>query len=139
MFKILSLYYIMLLLSLIEGIYVVYMFVFFTTCYSLEIGRWQGEPITNFFKNILNLDVSKLLDHPTSKSKVPKSQICMFGKYASVLIFAHLILRHFVSFFKKINVYVFTIIFLFCFLNYNALLYMTPIFLLELFLYFYRQ
>ena len=130
---ILFFYYIMLLISLIEGIYIVYMFVFFKTCYSLEIGRWQGDPITNFFKNKFKLDVTKLFDHPTTKTKVPKSQICMFGKYASVLILVHLILRHFVSFLKHINLYVFIIIFLFCLLNYNALLYMIPVFLIELF------
>ena len=121
----------MLVISLMEGLYIVYMFVFFKTCYSLEIGRWQGEPITKFFKKIVNLDVGELLDHPTTECQIPKSQICMFGKYASVLIFAHLICRHFVSFLKKINVYVFIVIFLFCFMNYNALLYMVPIFVLE--------
>ena len=122
----------MLSVSILEGLYIIYMFIFFKTCYSLEIGRWEGAPITGFFSNILKLNVEKLLDHPTQKCLEPVSQICLFGKYAAVLIFVFLVMRHFCQGLKKINMYVFLVIFLFSFMNYNALLYLVPVFILEI-------
>ena len=122
----------MLAISILEGLYIIYMFIFFKTCYSLEIGRWQGAPITGFFSKKFKINVEKLLYHPTEKCEEPESQICLFGKYASVLIFVFLVMRHFCVGLKKINTYVFIAIFLFSFMNYNALLYLVPIFILEI-------
>ena len=121
----------MLYISVIEGLYIIYMFIFFKTCFTLEIGRWKGAPITRFFKDILKINVDKLLDHPTEKCDQPQSQICLFGKYAAVLIFIFLIMRHFCTCLKNINLYVFITIYLFSFMNYNALLYLTPVFIFE--------
>ena len=121
----------MLYISIVEGLYIIYMFVFFKTRYSLEIGRWKGNPITDFFKG-LNIDIKDYIDHPVKKSEEKESQICKFGKDSSFLIFIFLILRHYVVYLKKINVYVIILIFFMCFMNYNALLYMLPIFLVEI-------
>ena len=54
----------MLVVSVLEGLYIIYMFIFFKTCYSLEIGRWEGAPITTFFSEQLKFNVEKLLYHP---------------------------------------------------------------------------
>ena len=124
----------MLVVSLLEGIYVMYMFIFFKTCYSLEVGRLDGAPITETLKKITSMDFSEILYHPTDKCTTPKSQICLFGKYGSVLIFLYLILREFVSFPKYTNLLVFVIIFGLCMLNYNAVLYMLPIIAIEMYM-----
>ena len=112
-----------------------YMFIFFKTKYSLEIGRWVGNPITTFFQDKLHLDVKDLLDHPVVLCEEPMSQICLFGKYASVLIFIFLVLRNFIPCLAKVNTVIFIIIFIMSFMNYNAVLYLIPVFLLELYLY----
>jgi len=124
----------MLVVSLLEGLYVMYMFIFFKTCYNLEIGRWNGAPLTKTIKKITNMDFSEILYHPTDKAKTPKSQICLFGKYGSVLIFFYLLLREFVSLPKYTNLIVFVIILGLCMLNYNALLYMIPVVFVELYM-----
>ena len=118
------------IISAIEGLYIVYMFIFFKTTYSLEIGRWEGDPITSYFKKF-NIDPTELFFHPTKVSTEPVSQICLFGKYSSILILILLILRNYSNKLKAYNSYLIIIIFLFCFMNYNALLYLVPFFLFE--------
>ena len=109
------------------------MFIFFKTKYSLEIGRSEGNSITTFFDKILNLDISNIMYHPKVRTAKAQSQICLFGKYGAILIFIFLILRNYFYFLKKQNRLVFAIIFIFCFMNYNAMFYMLPIFLIELY------
>ena len=123
----------MLIVSLLEGIYVMYMFIFFKTCYSLEIGRLEVERITEILKKITSMDFSKILYHPIEKCRTPKSQICLFGKYGSVLIFFYLLLREFVSLPKYTNLIVFVIILGMCMMNYNAVLYMLPVIAIEIY------
>ena len=123
-----------LVVSLLEGLYVMYMFIIFKTCYSLEIGRLHGAQITKRVNKITDIDLSEYLFHPVIKCETPQSQICLFGKYGSVLIFLYLILREFVSFPKNTNVIVFILILGLCMLNYNAVMYMVPIILVELYL-----
>ena len=124
----------MLLVSLIEGLYVMYMFIYFKTRYSLEIGRWNTIPMGETLKKITSMDFSELLYHPGDKSKTPESQICLFGKYGSVVIFLYLILREFVSLPKYTNAIVFFIIMLLCMMNYNAVLYMLPVIVTEFYM-----
>ena len=112
-----------LIVSLLEGLYVMYMFIFFKTCYSLEIGRWDSSPFSK----------EGILYHPIDKCRTPKSQICLFGKYGSVLIFLYLLLREFVSFPKYTNLVVFLIILGLCMMNYNAVLYMLPVIGVEIY------
>jgi len=113
-----------LIVSLLEGLYVMYMFIFFKTCYSLEIGRWDSSPFSK----------EGILYHPIDKCRTPKSQICLFGKYGSVLIFLYLLLREFVSFPKYTNLVVFLIILGLCMMNYNAVLYMLPVIGVEIYM-----
>jgi hypothetical protein len=114
----------MLWLSILEGLYIMYMFIFFKTKYSLEINR----------DIVKKLGLSKMFSHPTKKSEIPKSQICLFGKYGSVFIFFYLILREFVSLPKNTNLFVFFIIMLLCMMNYNAVVYMLPVIVVELYM-----
>ena len=117
-------------LSIIEGLYIIYMFVFFKTTYSLEIGR-NFSPLKLIQKYLTD---SSVFHHPIVRSVKYKSQICLFGKYASVVIFIYLILRNYIKILNRLNSYVIATIFIFCFMNYNALLYLMPFFLLEIYL-----
>ena len=128
--------YTMLLISILEGFYIIYMFVFFKTRYSLEIGRELGPAITKFLHSFSLDDITKILQHPTTRSAEPESQICPFGKIASVFIFVFLVLRHFIPQLKKASIYVIALVFLVCFLNYNAVLYMLPVLFFELWMHF---
>ena len=116
----------MLEVSIVEGLYIMYMFIYFKTRFSLELNR-SG----NILRQLRNM---KFLFHPVERSKVPISQICQFGKVGSVFIFLYLILREFVSLPKYTNLIVFLIIFVLTLINYNALLYMMPVFILELYM-----
>ena len=115
--------YKMIWLSILEGLYIVYMFIYFKTKYSLEINR----------DVVKKLGLSKMFVHPTKKSEIAKSQICLFGKYGSVLIFFYLILREF-SLPKNMNLFVFFIIMLLCMMNYNAVVYMLPVIVVEFYI-----
>ena len=120
--------------SIMEGIYIIYMFVFFKTCYTVEFNKLGSNMITELLSKELNIDSGILFDHPIERSDIAESQICMFGKYASIVIFIYLIVRNYLKRLNKINSYVIIIIFIFCFMNYNALIYMLPIFMLELYM-----
>jgi hypothetical protein len=132
------------LLSVLEGLYVIYMFCFFKTTHSFEIGRWDWKEISTSLKsNTKSKSIfSSLIDliyHPTTASNIPESQICLFGKYASIAILIYFILRHCIDSLKQYNIYIILLIFICCFSNYNAVIYMIPIILIELYLYFTKQ
>ena len=129
------------LLSVSEGLYIIYMFCFFKTTYSFELGRWDWGKMSSTLKsstkssNVFSSFIG-LIHHPTTESNIPESQICIFGKYASIAIFIFFILRHYVDCIKGYNIYIILLIFICCFSNYNAVVYMIPIILIELYLYF---
>lgn len=109
-----------------EIIYIVYMLCFFKTRYSI------AHPMSKFNNDLFN--------HPIGIKKYPKSMICKFGKIMSILISIFLLLRYFFN--KNINLknkYMkihFYLLFFFstlCLINFNALLYLFPIFILELY------
>jgi hypothetical protein len=124
----------MLVVSLLEGLYVMYMFIYFKTCYNLEVGRGYNGSLSKYIKKITSMDYSEILYHSKEKCRTEKSQICLFGKYGSVLIFFYLLLREFVSLPKYTNLIVFVIILGLCMLNYNAVLYMLPIISIEIYM-----
>ena len=123
----------MLLLSILEGLYIVYMFVFFKTKYSLEVGRWNHElwP-SKIIKKHTDIDLTRWFVHPIEKSEKPESQICLFGKWGSLIILIFLVLRHYILNLKKINTYFFVLVFILSLMNYDATLYLLPVFLIEL-------
>lgn len=115
-----------LLISIIEAIYVIYMFNYFKTRYSLSF------PVIYY---------NSYFTHPIGKHKYPKSNICKFGHDMSWLIAIYLIIMGYLfSIYKKnkylssINRLVLFTIFLFSLLNLNAVVYLLPIFIIEIFM-----
>lgn len=112
-------------ISIIEALYVIYMFNFFKTKYSF------AHPFT-YFEN-------KYIFHPVGKSTVARSNICKLGHDISWLIAIFLILRGlFAKKYKKslllINKIGILILFIGCLMNFNAVIYMLPIYIIEIIL-----
>ena len=124
----------MLIVSLIEIIYIYYMFHIFETRFTVN------NPWEKFQLNYLNETVSErifsYLEHPTSDSSFPESKICIFGKKIIYLLLIYLLIRSCLptNLFKIFNPYVLLMTFILSFSNLNALLYLTPYFIIEIFL-----
>ena len=116
------------LLTLIESIYVYYMYNIFKTKISFH------HPLEVF---IQNRDFSDYLRHPIS-SGIYESKICKLGNDASLLIICWLWIR---LLFKKDKIikynYILFIIILICSLlmNINSFIYFIPIYIYELIIY----
>lgn len=117
----------LLLISFIEAIYVIYMLNYFKTKYSI------AHPFT-YFNN-------KYLFHPIGISDKPKSTICQFGHDVSWLIALYFIVRGYLihnNMFRneinKINKIVLTLLIIGSFMNFNCVVYLIPIFVIEYFL-----
>ena len=112
----------LLLVSIIEALYVIYMLNFFKTKYSL------AHPLSNFN--------NEYLKHPIGKSDIPISNICEFGHQSSWLLAAFIILRPFFmnKYTKNLNILGLIIVFSFSLLNMNAVVYLLPVFILEIYL-----
>ena len=119
-----------LIISLVEAVYVVYMMNYFKTRYSL------AHPFT-YFEN-------KFLYHPIGKSDKPICNICPLGNKGSVLIALFLILRWIIFTYstnksylkglKMFSILVVSIAFLLSLLNFNAVVYLLPYFILEIYI-----
>ena len=114
-----------LLITLIECVYIIYMLCFFKTKYSI------AHPMSKFNNDLFN--------HPIGIKDKPKSMICKFGKIMSILVSLFLIYRYYKSndinfrkIYNKYHKYLLYIFILLCLINFNALLYMIPIFSLEM-------
>ena len=112
----------LLLVSIIEALYVIYMLNFFKTKYSL------AHPLSNFN--------NEYLKHPIGKSDIPISNICEFGHQSSWLLAAFIILRPFFinKYTRNLNILGLIIVFSFSLLNMNAVVYLLPVFILEIYL-----
>ena len=118
------------LLSLVEAIYVVYMMNYFKTRYSL------AHPLT-YFEN-------KFLYHPIGKSDKPICNICPLGNKGSVLIAIFVILRWIIftnssnksqlKILKLFSIFGVSIAFLLSLLNFNAVVYLLPYFITEIYI-----
>jgi hypothetical protein len=99
-----------------------------------------NNPWEKFQLNYLNETVSErifsYLEHPTSDSSFQESKICIFGKKIIYLLLIYLLIRSCLPtiLVKKFNPYVLLITFILSFSNLNALLYLTPYFIIEIFL-----
>jgi hypothetical protein len=124
----------MFLISLIEILYIYYMFHIFETRLTIN------NPWEKFQLNYLNETVSEriysFINHPTSDSSFPESKICVFGKKIIYLLLIYLLIRVFlpINFLKKLNPCVLLITFILSLANLNALIYLTPYFIIEIFL-----
>ena len=117
-----------LLLSLIEATYVVYMLNYFKTRYSL------AHPLSYF--------ESKFLYHPIGVSERPICQICPLGNWGSYLIAAFILIRMLIYNYSDnkllldnirfSSMLVLSVVFILSLLNFNAVAYLLPYFIIEL-------
>jgi len=115
----------MITISLIEAIYVIYMLNFFKTRYSF------AHPLTYFDNRILR--------HPIGKSSESQSQICPFGHVGAYIIAFFIIVRLLALQYNIINIKTILLfnklavltVFIFSLLNFNAVLYLIPFFIIE--------
>ena len=111
-----------LVVSVLQAVYIIYIFNFFETTYSCETSR--------------KLVLSGILFHPVKDSKNPISHICPFGHMMAYPIALYLIGRHFVlndtpDIKKKYSFIINTLIFLGSLMNLNAVVYLIPFFITE--------
>ena len=109
--------------SIIEAFYVIFMLNYFKTRYSL------AHPLSNFNNNYLK--------HPIGVSEKPVSNICEFGHSASWFLAAFILLR--ICFFKSkynkyLSMFVLVIVASLSMLNFNAVAYLVPYFIFEIYL-----
>ena len=92
------------------------------------------------FSHPLQYFESNYLYHPIENLKIPQNLICPFGKDISILLVAYLIMRGYLLDFSQevntniINKYVVTLTFGISLANFNALVYLIPYFIFELYL-----
>ena len=115
-----------LIISIIEGIYVIYMFRYFKTTYSFNLLPLKF------------LDNSLYLKHIKYSTDVPESHICPFGHDMAFVIAAFLILRNFIPCLMEYNTCILAIISIGCFMNINAVVYFLPVIITEITLHFYK-
>ena len=118
----------LLTVTVLEIVYVIYMLKFFKTHYSL------AHPLVKFN--------SEYLKHPIGKFSEKQSMICQLGHDGSKLIGLLLLIRFITIYNLKFNVkrvasankFVLFIIGILSFMNFNALVYLIPFFVCEIFL-----
>ena len=112
----------LLIISIIESIYIIFMFRYFKTTYSFNLLPYQ------VFNN------SEYLKHQKTNSEVPISHICQLGNDICFLIGLYLVGRNFCKPIMEYNQYIIYFIFICCFSNLNALIYFLPILFIEIYL-----
>ena len=117
-----------LIISIVQAIYIIYMFNYFETTYSFETSR--------------QLLLSGIFLHPIEDSTYPVSHICPFGHMMAYPIAIYLIGRNFImnndlKLKKKMNYLVLVLIFLGSLMNINAIVYLIPYFITEIYLNMY--
>ena len=110
-----------LLLKLIEIFYLIYMFYFFKT--TLSIHHSYESTIITF---------SEFLKHPINSGKY-ESKICKFGKKVMILLIIYLLIRCFINYPQNLNLIVLLITIIMSFLNMNAVLYIIPFIIIEIY------
>lgn len=127
------------ILSIIEAIYIVYMLRYFKTTHSFE----YGNNLDNLYIIASIFGMNKdYIKHTTTSSNIPKSHICRFGKDVSWIISIFFILRAIVFFTNNdvkywswnTNIFIVAIIFVVSFMNFNVVVYLLPIFAIEIYL-----
>jgi hypothetical protein len=117
------------LITIIEIVYIIYMFIFFKTHYSFN------HPI----EFIIESKLPQFFKHSIYKNYY-SNKICLFGKYAIVLLSFYLLIRylmfdHYKNYFKKSTCIVLLITFILSWLNMNAVVYLIPFFIVEFYLF----
>ena len=127
-----------LIISIIEAIYIIYFLRYFKTTKSFDYGK-----SLKILYNFLNISDNKYLNHQISETKEKISHICPFGHFMALVIGFYLIIRVFLPFSKKkkiyINLIILALIFIGSFLNFNAVIYLIPFFIIEIMLNIYLK
>ena len=127
------------LITLLEITYLIYMFYFFKTTVDFNTITPGSELIDSFF-NIIEEQRTKISKSIIENRKIylnhydgERVKICLFGRYVIVLLFIFLIVRHFVTIPNNVTKIVLIITFLLSLINLNALVYLLPVFFVELY------
>lgn len=119
----------MLFTSILEGLYIIYMFNIFRT------SKFIHHPFEQLLTN------HEFLKHPISDSTY-NNKICNFGKVSSYFLFIWLIVRFKIKKYNvrtKINYLIWSVVAIIAFImNMNAFIYLLPILIIELFLIKYK-
>ena len=114
--------------SIIEAIYVIYILRFFKTRKSLDYGY--------VIKKLSFLRIGKYIEHPTREYIEPMSMICPFGHDMAFLLGGYLIIRFLLCFKIKtiiiLNFIVLIMAFIMSFMNFNAVIYLLPFIIVDL-------
>jgi len=121
----------MLIITLIECIYLYYMFHIFRTKYSFN----------HPFEYLVNNNLNNYYKHPIGIIDNNKSKICKFGRDGAILIIIYLIIRYIILKINLIsrktiitfNKIVLLIIFILSWMNLNAVIYFFPFILFDLY------
>jgi hypothetical protein len=115
------------ILALCQSIYIIYVLNYFKTKYSI------AHPFT-FFEN-------DFIYHPIGKSEVPISNICKLGHMLSWYLAGFLIVRAILldndfnkKYIKTVSLIVLVFGIILSMMNFNAVLYLTPHFIIEIYL-----
>ena len=114
------------LISIIEGLYVLYMFNFFKTRFSIH----------HPYEKLLTGDISNYLSHPIHSGRY-ENKICRFGNTIGYILGSALVFRGIYNPTYNIYQWYITVIIL-CgtlILNLNSFIYMIPVFIYECLLY----
>ena len=108
-------------LTIFEILYIIYIFLFFKTKYSIH--HPYELYLTHYNDNLL---------HPIN-SGLYESKICPFGKKIIWLLIIFLVIRLFYNLPKKYSIYVLFMTFILSLMNMNAVIYLLPYFLIEIY------
>jgi len=126
------------ILSIVEGLYVIYMLRYFKTTQSFAM--YERGMISGLFTG----EIKNYLKHNIHSTDKPTHHICGFGRDASLLVGIFFFLRayyihHHLSWNWTRNNIALLLFFIGCFLNVNAVVYMLPILFIELYIYYTRE
>ena len=116
-----------LLITISECVYIIYIMCFFKTKKNF------AHPLS-YFEN-------KLLYHPIDNLNYPENLICPLGHIFAYLSVIFILVRNFLSinmkkiYLEKYHKKILIIVFIFSLANFNALIYLMPVFIYELFFY----
>ncbi len=121
----------MLIITIIECIYLYYMFHIFKTKYSFN----------HPFEYLVNNNFNNYFKHPIGIIDNNKTKICKFGRDGAILIIIYLIIRYIIlkmnliskKFIITFNKIVLLIIFILSWMNLNAVIYFLPFILFDLY------
>ena len=119
------------IISIVEAVYIILMFNYFKTKVALDHGC-----VLNLLKNI-GLYNDKLNHYTQSMYQLEESinMVCPFGHFISWFIGLFLIIRNYYPKINKYNNIVLILLFIGSWMNINVLVYLIPIFIIEIYLY----